>query len=104
MGLQLAHLQEVKQMDVADAFVVAAASPFIEADHILGIVVRDSKKVAELAFPSLSVAHLEGGLHINACITVQGDKVHFFLPLLADEHFGVERMEMKVHGIFDRQK
>ena len=84
---------------MVDTLVIAATGPLIETDHILGVIVRNSQQVAEFPLAGLFVTHLESGLHINAGIAVESDKVDLFFTLLANKDFRIEGVEMKINGI-----
>ena len=99
---QLLSLQKIEQMEVVDAFVITTTGPLIQTNHILGIIVRDGKQVAELACTGLLIAHLESSLHIDTHIAVQRNKIDFLFTLLTNKHIGIKGMQLKINRILDK--
>ena len=97
---QLLSLQKIEQMEVVDAFVITTTGPLIQTNHILGIIVRDGKQVAELACTGLLIAHLESSLHIDTHIAVQRNKIDFLVFCVSGINLITCPAQLQINQIF----
>ena len=77
--------QKLLKVDMLNPF-VSPADNRIHGHHFFGMVVWNSKKVAELTIPNLVVRDHVGSLDVHAFPLLFTDKIGFFLTDLAHCH------------------